>query len=70
MVLMLITMEISLLTPPFGLLLYVMKGVAPFDVGLMSVVRSALPFIVIELCVLALLIAVPAVATWLPGQLR
>ena len=29
MVLMLITMEISLLTPPFGLLLYVMKGIAP-----------------------------------------
>jgi tripartite ATP-independent transporter DctM subunit len=70
MVLMLITMEISLLTPPFGLLLYVMKGVAPFDVTLMAVVRSALPFIVIELLVLALLVAVPAVATWLPAQLR
>ena len=32
MVLMLITMEISLLTPPFGLLLYVMMGVAPINV--------------------------------------
>jgi TRAP-type C4-dicarboxylate transport system permease large subunit len=70
MVLMLITMEISLLTPPFGLLLYVMKGVAPFNVSLGQVVRSALPFIVIELAVLALLIAFPAVATWLPNQLR
>lgn len=69
MVLMLITMEISLLTPPFGLLLYVMKGVAPFEVGLGAIVRSALPFIVIELLVLALLIAVPEVATWLPNQL-
>ena len=69
MVLMLITMEISLLTPPFGLLLYVMKGVAPFDVNLGEVVRSALPFILIELAVLALLIAAPAVATWLPRQL-
>ncbi len=70
MVLMLITMEISLLTPPFGLLLYVMKGVAPFNVTLGEVVASALPFILIELLVLALLIAVPEVATWLPGLLK
>jgi TRAP-type C4-dicarboxylate transport system permease large subunit len=69
MVLMLITMEISLLTPPFGLLLYVMKGVAPYDVSLWTVVRAAFPFIIIELAVLALLIAVPGVATWLPSQL-
>jgi tripartite ATP-independent transporter DctM subunit len=69
MVLMLITMEISLLTPPFGLLLYVMKGVAPYDVTLGAIVRSALPFIAIELFVLALLIIWPAVATWLPSKL-
>ena len=66
MVLMLITMEISLLTPPFGLLLYVMKGIAPFDVSLGDVIKSAMPFIIIELAVLALLIAAPEVATWLP----
>ncbi len=70
MVLMLITMEISLLTPPFGLLLYVMKGVAPFDVSVGQVVRSALPFIIIELAVLILLIAIPDVATWLPSYVR
>jgi TRAP-type C4-dicarboxylate transport system permease large subunit len=70
MVLMLITMEISLLTPPFGLLLYVMKGVAPFKVSIGEVIRSALPFIVIELFVLALLIWVPEVATWLPKQIE
>ena len=66
MVLILITMEISLLTPPFGLLLYVMKGVAPFDVSIGAVIRSAMPFILIELLVLILLIFVPEVATWLP----
>ena len=70
MVLMLITMEISLLTPPFGLLLYVMKGVAPFSVTLGQVVMSAMPFILIELAVLVLLIAAPEVATWLPNKLR
>ena len=69
MVLMLITMEISLLTPPFGLLLYVMKGIAPAGVTLGQIVRSALPFILIELFVLALLIAIPEVATWLPKKI-
>ena len=70
MVLMLITMEISLLTPPFGLLLYVMKGIAPFDVSIIDVVKSALPFIAIEIAVLALLIAVPEVAIWLPKMVQ
>jgi tripartite ATP-independent transporter DctM subunit len=70
MVLMLITMEISLLTPPFGLLLYVMKGIAPFNVTIGQVITSALPFIAIEVAVLALLIAVPEVATWLPSMVE
>jgi len=58
------------LTLPFGLLLYVMKGVAPYEVTLGGGVASAMPFILIELLVLALLIAVPEVATWLPKQLQ
>ena len=70
MVLMLITMEISLLTPPFGLLLYVMKGIAPFKVTIGEVVMAALPFIAIEVFVLALLIAVPEVAIWLPSMVK
>lgn len=70
MVLMLITMEISLLTPPFGLLLYVMKGIAPPGITLGAVVKSAVPFILIEVAVLALLIAIPEVATWLPKQVN
>lgn len=70
MVLILITMEIGLLTPPFGLLLYVMKGVAPDGITIGQIIRSALPFILIELGVLALLIFVPEVATWLPSKLN
>jgi TRAP-type C4-dicarboxylate transport system permease large subunit len=70
MVLMLITMEISLLTPPFGLLLYVMKGIAPSETTIGQVVMSALPFIAIEVFVLGLLIAVPEVAIWLPKMVQ
>ncbi len=70
MVLLLIAMEISLLTPPFGLLLYVMKGVAPAGTGIGMIIRAAMPFIFIELLVLVLLILVPELATWLPSKAK
>lgn len=68
-VIYLIAMETSFLTPPFGLLLFVMKGVAPPQVGLGDIYKAALPFLLIELLVLALLIALPELATWLPNLL-
>lgn len=67
MVTMLIAMEISLLTPPFGLLLYVMKGVAPERIGLGHIYAAAFPFIGLEILVLAFLVIFPSVATWLPS---
>lgn len=70
LVLMLIVMEVSLLTPPFGLLLYVMKGVAPFNATLGQVIRSAAPFILIKVLILAFLILVPDIARWLPDQIK
>ncbi|MCP4330187.1 MAG: TRAP transporter large permease [Alphaproteobacteria bacterium] len=69
-VLMLIVMEISFTTPPFGLLLYVMKGVAPPEISMGQVYRAAAPFIVLELIVLALIALVPEAATWLPSVMR
>lgn len=69
LVLVLIAMEVSLLTPPFGLLLYVMKGIAPEGITLLDIYRAALPFILLEILVLALLIAWPDVATFLPRLL-
>jgi tripartite ATP-independent transporter DctM subunit len=69
-VLMLVVMEISFTTPPFGLLIYVMKGVAPREITLKQVYLAALPFIALELIILALLIFYPALATWLPNVMR
>jgi tripartite ATP-independent transporter DctM subunit len=69
-VLMLVVMEISFTTPPFGLLIYVMKGVAPPSVRLQTVYLAALPFIVLELAVLGLLLAWPGLVTWLPLLMR
>lgn len=64
-VLMLVVMEISFTTPPFGLLIYVMKGVAPPSISLRDVYAAAAPFIGLELIVLGILIIFPETATWL-----
>jgi len=64
----LLTMEIALLTPPFGLLLFVMRGVAPDGFDMRQVYAAVGPFLVIKLLVLALLLWQPGVGTWLPGQ--
>ena len=68
-VLYLLTMEIGFLTPPFGLLLFVMKGVAPRHITMAEVYRAALPFLGLELLVLVLLMAFPLLGTWLPDLL-
>jgi tripartite ATP-independent transporter DctM subunit len=65
-VLVLLALEISFTTPPFGLLLYVLKGVAPADISMRQIIAAALPFIGIEILVLAVLIAVPDLSIWLP----
>ncbi len=62
----LLTMEIALLTPPFGLLLFVMRGVAPEGFGMRRVYAAVGPFLIIKLMVLALLVSQPGLGTWLP----
>ncbi|MGE5146110.1 MAG: TRAP transporter large permease [Candidatus Eiseniibacteriota bacterium] len=66
-ILMLISLEMGLATPPFGLLLFVMKGVAPTDISMRQVMVSAVPFVALELFVLVALLLWPAVALWLPS---
>jgi tripartite ATP-independent transporter DctM subunit len=66
----LLTMEIGLLTPPFGLLLFVMRGVAPPEIGIRTIYAAALPFVAMKLLVLAFILWMPALATWLPSVLR
>ncbi|MFT6104531.1 MAG: tripartite ATP-independent transporter DctM subunit [Paracoccaceae bacterium] len=65
---MLLALEISFTTPPFGLLLFVMKGVAPADTTMRDIYISAFPFIGCSLLLVALLIAFPQLALWLPGR--
>ncbi len=65
----LMTMEIGLLTPPFGLLLFVMRGVAPEGITMRQIYASITPFLIIKLVVLAAVVAWPALGTWLPEQI-
>lgn len=58
-VLVLIAMEISLLTPPFGLLLLIMQGVAPKSTKLTQVYAAALPFVGLQIAVLIAVLAFP-----------
>jgi len=64
---MLLALEISFTTPPFGLLLFVMKGVAPPGTSMRTIYTSAFPFIGCSLLLVALLIAFPNIALWLPS---
>jgi tripartite ATP-independent transporter DctM subunit len=66
-VLFLICMQLGLLTPPFGLLLFTMKGVAPPSITMNDVFRAVLPYVWFGLLVLAFVFLCPPLATWLPS---
>ncbi|WP_353194767.1 TRAP transporter large permease [Pusillimonas noertemannii] len=66
-ILFLLMLEIGLATPPFGMGLFVLVGVAPKGTTLSQVVRASLPFITVAFAVAALLIAEPLLVTFLPG---
>ena len=68
-VMFLICMQLGLLTPPFGLLLFTMKGVAPPEITMNDVFAAAMPYVWFGLAVLILVFSCPPLATWLPRLL-
>jgi tripartite ATP-independent transporter DctM subunit len=68
-VLFLICMQLGLLTPPFGLLLFTMKGVAPPSITMQQIYAASVPYIVFGVLVLIAIFFFPPIATWLPGVL-
>jgi C4-dicarboxylate transporter DctM subunit len=61
--------EVALVTPPIGANVFVMRRTAP-EVPMGEIFMGVLPFVVGELVVIALLIAFPEIALWLPRQMR
>ena len=60
--------EISLITPPVGLNVYVIKGVAP-DIPLNDIFIGVLPFLLMEFIVMAILIIFPQIILFLPNSM-
>jgi TRAP-type mannitol/chloroaromatic compound transport system permease large subunit len=63
-----ITCQIAYMTPPFGYNLFLMRAMAPPEVTLADIYRSIVPFVLVMCLGLALVMAFPQIALWLPEQ--
>jgi len=63
-----ITCQVAYMTPPFGYNLFLMRAMAPPEITLGDIYRSIVPFVIVMCIGLALVMAFPEVALWLPGQ--
>jgi C4-dicarboxylate transporter, DctM subunit len=67
-IIVVISVEMALITPPLGMNIYVINSVVR-DVGLVTIFKGVLPFVVTDIVRLALVVAVPSLALWLPAQM-
>jgi tripartite ATP-independent transporter DctM subunit len=68
-VLFLFCMQLGLLTPPFGMLLFTMKSVAPREITMQQIWHAVTPYVVMGLLGLIAVVLLPGLATWLPKVL-
>jgi tripartite ATP-independent transporter DctM subunit len=68
-ILIAVNLQTSFLTPPFGFALFYLRGVTPPEVSTMAMYRGVVPYIFLQLLMLALLFVFPQLATWLPELL-
>lgn len=68
-IVMVAVVEIGVITPPFGINVFVLKTMAGADVPLTTVFKGVMPFVLSAFLKLALLVAVPALALWLPSTM-
>jgi len=68
-VLFALNLQTSFLTPPFGFSLFYLKGVAPPEVTTTHLYRGIVPFVLLQIAILAVAIAWPEVVLWLPELL-
>jgi len=66
-VLLLIALETGLITPPFGVTLFVMKGVAPPDVTMADIWKAVTPYVIIDILCITLVLLMPFLATVVPA---
>lgn len=68
-VVMMVNLELATITPPAGLSLFVMKGVAPAGTTMKDIYWAAMPFILINILLMLILIVFPPIALWLPSYM-
>jgi tripartite ATP-independent transporter DctM subunit len=66
-VLMLIALETGLITPPFGVTLFVMKGVAPPEITMADIWKAVTPYVIIDILCIVLVLVMPFLATVIPS---
>nr|WP_297460899.1 TRAP transporter large permease subunit [uncultured Halomonas sp.] len=66
-ILVAINLQTSFLTPPFGYALFYLKGITQGEIGIGTIYRSIIPFVLLQLTGLILCIAFPSLVLWLPG---
>ncbi|HEY3275204.1 MAG TPA: TRAP transporter large permease subunit [Syntrophorhabdaceae bacterium] len=66
-VLMLIALETGLITPPFGVTLFVMKGVAPPHITMADIWKAVTPYVIIDIVCIVLVLCFPWIATVVPN---
>jgi TRAP-type mannitol/chloroaromatic compound transport system permease large subunit len=66
-VLMLIALETGLITPPFGVTLFVMKGVAPPEVTMADIWKAVTPYVIVDILCIGLVLVMPSLATVVPS---
>jgi len=69
-VIMMVNLEMDTIMPPAGLSLFVMKGVAPPGTTMGDIYKAAIPFILINISLMALMIAFPPIVLWLPSLMN
>lgn len=62
-----VNMQMSFLSPPFGYALFYLKGVAPPEITMWEIIKSALPFLALQFIGLIIVVFYPPLATWLPN---
>lgn len=69
-VLLVILIEVSCITPPMAINLYVIKGVSPKEITISDIFQGSIPFLIMEMFVIGTLVVFPEIATWLPSNMK
>ncbi|MEC9172468.1 MAG: TRAP transporter large permease subunit [SAR324 cluster bacterium] len=64
-----ITTQIAYMTPPFGYNLFLMRAMAPPEIGVRDIYVSIVPFVLVMIIALALILFFPQIALWLPNYI-